>query len=179
MKRCIASVTMMGVLILQAAVAQSTAAEPRREAQNAQADELKALQEERIEALTKLVGMMTEQYRQGVRDIDAVLSARSRLIEAQLDATEGPEAKVALLTEQLADAATLLKVSEEMARTGRKSQADVFLAKSLHLDVKIKLLRERRKCKISTPQPDIRDEKTSRANVPPAPPPPAPIAPRP
>jgi outer membrane protein TolC len=93
--------------------------------------------------LGRLVDVYVRQYQVGMGTSEAVVGAQTELLHAQLDAAERPAERVALLTEHEKRVADFLKLTEGRFSTGTATQADVYRAKSLLLDAKIKLLRER------------------------------------
>ena len=143
MTRRIAVTVLSGLLILLAFVVRSTTAERQPEPKDDDAAQLKALQDERVEVLTKLVTVTTAHYEQGTCGIEDNISAQNQLVAAQLDSTDEPEKRVALLTQQVELANTLLKMAEQRQEAGITTVVDVYRAKSCLLDVKIRLLRER------------------------------------
>jgi outer membrane protein TolC len=106
------------------------------------AAQIKTLQKERVETLKSLVELYVQYYREGKIDITPVIGAQTELVNAQLDAAEDREERIALLTERLNAVTSFLKLAEQRWMAGMSSQADVYRAKSLLLDTKIKLLRE-------------------------------------
>jgi hypothetical protein len=178
MKRCIIAVAAATVLILLAVVVPAPAGEPQGKADDAHAAQLEALQAERIEALNKVVTLTIAGYEQGTSDIDAVLSAQNQLIEAELESADEPAKRVALLTRQLGMVDRLLKVAEAKRAAGTGTEVAVYQGKSLQLKVKIKLLRERNRCKPSTPQSSLHGGKIGPAKLPSPPPFPQPDAPK-
>jgi hypothetical protein len=107
-----------------------------------------ALQKERIAALQELVEILIVQYQRGVVPFESLAAAQNELIDAQLDSTDKPEERVALLTQQLKIAEGVVDYSERKFMAGfRMTKTDVLHAKSHYLDVRIKLLRERGKLK--------------------------------
>jgi hypothetical protein len=153
MVRCNTTTVMTGLLTVLAITVSAAATEPQLSASDKDAAQLKAAQEERIEVLTKLVTMLTSQYNAGTADIVQVHSAESDLCNALLDSTDEPEKPVALLTKQLEMAKEILVIARSRLDSGNLREADVFRAKSLFLDVKIKLLKERSRRKPPTPSP--------------------------
>ncbi len=112
-------------------------------AQKNEAAPIKALEKERIAALTKLVEIRESEYRVGTIWCEAVVSAEVALLNAQADAADKPEERVALLTEGVKRESALLKIVKVRFQAGTVSQADVYRARSLLLATKIRLLRER------------------------------------
>lgn len=104
--------------------------------------EIKTLQKERVETLKSLVELYVQFYQGGKIDITPVIGAQTELVTAQLESTENPDERIALLTERLNAVTSFLKLAEQRWMAGMSSQADVYRAKSLLLDTKIKLLRE-------------------------------------
>jgi outer membrane protein TolC len=129
-----------GVLILSSI---TLAAEQKGKAPDDLKAQIKALQKERIETLARLVEVCSAQYRVGANTFLSVLGAQDELVSAQLDATDKPEERVALLTNQVKIATDVLEVVQSHEKTARATQADVCRAQSHLLDIKIKLLRER------------------------------------
>jgi hypothetical protein len=110
------------------------------------AAQITALQKERIEALKKVVSICIAQNQAAGVSFETVAAAQEQLIDAQLDATDKTEERVALLTEQLKVAEGVFNYWEGRHKVGFKVvQTDVLRAKAHALDVKIKLLRERAK----------------------------------
>ncbi len=133
----------VGLLVSLATVV--AAAEPPSKASNDVAAELKAAQAEQVKTLTQLVEVLTAQYKTGTVDFAQFASAEAELCNAQLDATDGLEKRIALLTRQLDRASDVLKLAEARLAAGTVAEADVFRAKSQYLDIRIKLLREKNK----------------------------------
>ncbi len=123
----------------------ATAAERQSKASNDDAAQLKAALDERIKVLTHLVDVVTSQYQAGVVDSTQLFSAANALCRAQLDATDDPEKRIALLTKQVNKASDILKLVQARHDAGTVTDADVLRAKSLCLGLKIKLLRERKR----------------------------------
>jgi outer membrane protein TolC len=151
MRRFVAGTAVTGLIVVLALVLPSICAEPQGKPKDDDAAQLKALQDERVEVLTELVKCTVAQYQVGGVTIDAVISAQNELVAAKLDATDETEKRIALLTQQLEMVTQLLKITEARHEMGRTTMTDVYRAKSLLLDVKIKLARERSKHKTRTP----------------------------
>ena len=141
MTRFITTIAMAGLLILLATTVY--AAEPRHESNAGDAAELKALQAERVEVLTRLVDVLTSQYKVGTADVAQVFSAENDLCNALLDSTDEPAKRIALLTKQLDRTNEFLKITQGRVDAGTAGPADVYRAQSTCLAVKIKLVRER------------------------------------
>ncbi len=153
MAKGITTTAVAGLLVVLAILVPAAAAKAQPKANASDAAQLKTLQSERIEVLTRLVAHMMAQYRAGTSAISEVVSAENELTAARLDATEEPEKRVALLKEQLDSATLLLNVTEARFKVGQGSEADVCRARSLYLDVKIRLLRQRSGNKPPMPKP--------------------------
>jgi len=105
--------------------------------------QLKATKDERVKVLTDLLELITGSYHGGTAEAAQICSTHNDLCNALLDSTEEAEKRVALLTKQLEKASEFLKNTQRRFDSGTITQADVLRAKSLCLDIKIKLLRER------------------------------------
>ena len=121
----------------------TSAAERKGESLDDVKAQIKALQKERTETLLRLVELDVRQYEMGVTTLEALVAAQNELVSAQLEATEKPEERVALLTDQLKIATACVKLTQGRFESGNITQADVYRATSHFLDIKIKLLRER------------------------------------
>ncbi len=109
---------------------------------------MKALQEERIETLTQIARLLRSQYEQGAVEFRRLADAQMELVKAKVECADSVEDSVALLEELLAMAKGVLDVTETRHRAGfRTSQIDVYEAKSLYLNIKIRLVRARAKLK--------------------------------
>ncbi|MGO9109803.1 MAG: hypothetical protein ACLP9L_11275 [Thermoguttaceae bacterium] len=151
MTRRTTATAMAGLLILLAIMVPAAAAEPQPKASDNDAAQLKALQDERVKVLTQLVEVLVSQYKLGIVDLAQVASTEDELCNALLDSTDEPEKRVALLTKQLEKANDVLRITQGRRQAGAAGVADVYRAKSLYLDIKIKLLRERSRKKPPTP----------------------------
>ncbi|MGA2254347.1 MAG: hypothetical protein ABSG53_06785 [Thermoguttaceae bacterium] len=118
-------------------------AEPQPTASDNDAAQLKAEQAERVKVLTQLVDVLASEYKLRTVGFAQVSAAAKELCDALLDSTDEPEKRVALLTKQLDKANDFLKTTQTRYDAGTVAPKDLFRAKSLYLDVDIKLLRER------------------------------------
>jgi outer membrane protein TolC len=107
------------------------------------AAQIKAAQHEQVEALTQLVKLALEQYEKGTTEVDAVVSAETALINAQVNAADTSEAKILVLTNAAEKETDLVKITEAKFNAGAVGSAEIDRARSLLLDAKIRLLRER------------------------------------
>ena len=107
------------------------------------AAQIKAAQHEQVEALTQLVKLALEQYEKGTTEVDAVVSAETALINAQVNAADTSEAKILVLTNAAKKETDLVKITEAKFNAGAVGSAEIDRARSLLLDAKIRLLRER------------------------------------
>jgi outer membrane protein TolC len=131
------------VLIYLAALVPAAAAEPAPKAGENDAAQLKALQEERIKVLDLLVQITLGQYRTGTADFNQLSSAQNDLCDAQLEATDEPEKRIAIITKQVDLAGDVLKMAQSRREAGTVTDAEVCRANAQYLGLKIKLLRER------------------------------------
>jgi phosphohistidine phosphatase SixA len=131
------------------AAGTTSAAEPK--ANGDDAAQLKAAQEERIKTLAEVVEMTRGQAKLGTADVIQVFAVENELCNARLDATENPETKVVLLTKLLEKAGELVEYRQLGFRSGTAAQVDVSRAKAIYLEIKIRLLRERRRIKPAAP----------------------------
>ena len=98
---------------------------------------IKREREKRIEELTGLVENYRERYKAGTAPLEALVRAQVALLDARTDAAEKHKERVALLEEGVKSDAELLKAAES------KWKASVCSARSLFLDTKVRILRER------------------------------------
>ncbi len=88
--------------------------------------QIRALQKERIEALTKVVQIRESQYWVGTIDREAVVSAEAALVDAQVDATGNRDERVALLTQALKrENLPLLEIAGSRFGAGSVTEGDV------------------------------------------------------
>ena len=141
----LASACFFGIVLVCAIVAgwSSHATSPSDTAPRTAAAEIKELQQQRIELLGKAVKILNSQYEAGTADFTALKAVEREWLEARLDAADSPAGRVAVLEESQKSAEELVKVVEGRFRNGQCSEADFDRAKSLLLEVRIKLLRER------------------------------------
>jgi hypothetical protein len=149
MRRCITTLATSGLLISLAT--HLPAAEPNAKPGDDVAVQLKAAQDEQIKLLTKLVKVLTMQYRIGAADFAQLCAAQRDLSNALLDSTDDPEKRNELLTKELQSADDLVKLVEARRNAGMVSEADVLRAKSEYVEVKVRLLRERSRKKPASP----------------------------
>ena len=107
--------------------------------------QVKRLQKERIETLEELLSICSMQYRQGNVGFDVVAAAQDELIDAQLQSSDKPDERIALLKKQLEVASDVLTFSTARYNAARATRVDVCRARAHYLDVSIKLLSERSK----------------------------------
>ena len=136
-----------------AIIAPATASEPQLKAGGNDATQLKVLQAERIQVLKRLVQISIAMYQVGTVDFNQLSSAQQELCDAQLNSTDEPEKRVALLTKQVEMANDVLKIVRARFNAGTVTEMDVCRAESLQLGLKIKLLQERKMLRPPTPAP--------------------------
>jgi hypothetical protein len=113
-----------------------------------EAAQIMALQKERIAALKELVEVCVAQYKMGTLAFDSVAAAQDELLCAQLDSTDKPEERVAILEKQLKLTKGVLDFIDVRLKAAFKvTTVDLLRAKSHYLEVQIKLLQERSKLK--------------------------------
>jgi hypothetical protein len=117
-------------------------------------DQIKQLQKERVKVLTDIVQITMKLFEKGINtDFSQVISVRLELINAQLDMTDNPNDRIALLEDQLQQIKTMLDMTEQRVRVATASEVDLLRAKSLYLKTQIALLKERQKLKsVSVPR---------------------------
>jgi len=145
-----------GFFVFLSALAPALAAQPAAKASGDDAGQIKAVQEERIKVLAQLVDVLSSQYRMGLAGAAEMFSAERELCNAMLESTDDPEKRVALLTKQAEKAGELLKIMQGLVKSGTATQADILRAKSLYLDIRLKLLREQSRKKLSKEEKRVR-----------------------
>jgi hypothetical protein len=116
--------------------APGAAAESKPAASYNDATQLKALQQERVNVLTRLVeALEREDGKDGQSEFGEIASAESELCNALIDTTDDPEKRVALLTKQLDTVNDFLKVRQALFDSGAKggTEIELYRAKSLVL----------------------------------------------
>ena len=105
--------------------------------------QIRALQNERVDTLTKLVAYCRAEFMAGMPRSEAVIAAETDLVNAQMDATTKPEERIAMLTERVKSQTEFLKVVEGRRQMEAIGLSNVYRARSLLLNTTITLLRER------------------------------------
>ena len=147
MKRCAIALVLSGLLAVPFLATQARAAESPSESVKDEAAEIKALQKDRIVALTGVVEILLVQYQHGNTEFRALALAQTDLLAAEFDATDDANERIALLERELKVAKDALDTAERKAQAGRANAVESLQAKALVLDIKIKLLRERAKAR--------------------------------
>ncbi len=129
--------------ILAAIIAVSLIVARTAAAEEDLAVQIKALQNERVETLTKLVAYCRTEFAVGMRRCEAVIAAETDLVNAQMDAANKPEERIAMLTERVKSQTEFLKIVEGKRQMEAVGLANVYRARSLLLNTEIMLLRER------------------------------------
>ncbi len=122
----------------------------RERGKQEEAAQVKALQVRRVDTLRRLVALYTLGYELGTHGVEVVVDAKTELINAQSEATDNHEDRVALLTELVKVTTERLRTTEARQKAGIATEAAVLQARSLFLDAKIRLLRERGTQKAAT-----------------------------
>jgi hypothetical protein len=99
MKRFAITVLLSGLLAAPLLVPQTKAAEPPSEPVTDVAAEIKALQKERITALTGVVEILLAQYQHRGAEFRALALAQTDLLAAEFDATDDANERIALWSE--------------------------------------------------------------------------------
>ena len=94
-------------------------------------------QKQRVWFLTRLVETYKQRYETGTAPLEALVRAQLALLDARTEVAEEHDERVALLEEGAKSEARLLKAAES------KCKASVCSARSLYLDAKIRIMRER------------------------------------
>jgi outer membrane protein TolC len=126
------------LIIIPAIETSVWAAEPDVAAQ------IKALQKERVETLTKAANTRGSEYQVGTTPCEYVIRAEMDLVDAQLDTTDKPIERIAVLTVRAQRATDLLKVIDTTFRYGPGIEYDVCRLRSHLLTTRIRLLRAER-----------------------------------
>ena len=132
MKLCAVLAIVVGVLVV---APESYAVEPSGDVPA----QIKALQKERVEVLQSLVDVHLHQYMAGVIYFLAVVGAETDLVNAQLDAADKSEERVALLTAALTRERQVLRIVEQRFQAATATQADVDWARSICLYTEVRL----------------------------------------
>jgi hypothetical protein len=138
-----AAVSLLGLSVIAALV---VAAQQQEKPVDNKAEQIKALQKERIDALQTLVSIYRDRLLKGglggESSFERYISASEELLNAQLEAAEKPKDRVALLKKHLQLAEDVLRRSEVRAAGGDSVPGDQYRSKARYLEIKIKLLRE-------------------------------------
>jgi len=116
---------------------QAAAAEDELTAQ------IKALQTERIVTLSNLAAYCKGEFEMGMMHAEAAIDADADLLKARLDAAAKPDERIAILSEHVKGQTELLKLIEGRRQAATVGLVNVYRARSLLLNTKIMLLRER------------------------------------
>jgi outer membrane protein TolC len=110
----------------------------------AETEDIKALQKQKIEALTEMIRICMLQYEMGVGEFASYANAQHALVSAQLESTDNPQERITLLTAQLKLAEKVLQCSERKFEAGiGMGLIDVLRANILCLDIRIQLVKEK------------------------------------
>ena len=107
------------------------------------AAEIRKLQEERGETLTRLVALDEAHYRAGEIDCMAVIGSETDLLNSRLDVADKAQERIVVLTEALHRATALLRIAGNRFQAGKGGTDDLYRCELLVLDAKIRLLEER------------------------------------
>jgi outer membrane protein TolC len=111
----------------------------------AETEDIKALQKQKIEALTEMVKVCMLQYQMGAGDFTSYANAQHALVAAQLESVDNSKERIALLTAQLKLSEAVYKHSEDQFAAGVRGGGiiNVLQAKILCLDIRIQLAKEK------------------------------------
>ncbi len=112
---------------------------PYREGPGAQ---LKNLQQDRVEALSKLADIYTTHWRAGLLPFFRLAMVQNELVKAQLELAEKPAERVALLTSDLNRSRDICGIAEARYRVQQMSEADCRQQRAVVLDIQTKLWQE-------------------------------------
>lgn len=118
--------------------------EPAEVAKAPAPDELEALLKERHDTLRKLVEYYEYSYREGKRDYEDVLHAKSQLLEAELDMVGSKAERIRVREEQVNNLRNLEEIVEAKLQAMAESPDKLLLAKARRLKAEIELEREKR-----------------------------------
>jgi hypothetical protein len=145
MTRCSIVTIVAGLIILPAI--HVYAADQKEDSSNDVTAEIKRLQKDRLIDLASIVKDLTEQYRVGAIDFEPLGHAQTELVNAQLDATDKPEERIALLKEQVKSQMAVLKIAAARAKAGTVRSVDVPRARAVLSATEIRLSQEELKQK--------------------------------
>jgi multidrug efflux pump subunit AcrA (membrane-fusion protein) len=103
---------------------------------------VKDLMKERLAALTQIADLVEKRMIAGVVTEMEVLHARRAVVDAALGLAETPAARLDLLRKDVELTEALLKRIEDRVKTGTLPETEVHRARVMHLDARIRLLRE-------------------------------------
>ncbi|MCC9605484.1 hypothetical protein LOC68_22720 [Blastopirellula sp. JC732] len=109
--------------------------------------QLQELLKRRVQHLSRGSKMLENQYEGGIVPMERLLEAREKLTEAEIEAAETPEARVAALEKLLVLAKQDADVAKTKFESGTASSVDMELALAAATTVEIKLLLAKRELK--------------------------------
>jgi outer membrane protein TolC len=132
----------------------------------ADVDEIKILQKQKVELLSKQAELCMMQFQMGMNSFSAFANAENELIDAQLEIIENQQERIDCLIAQMKIAEQAKQHSEKRFNAGIGGEEDAIKAKVLCLNIKIKLLKEYDKLKISpSPKTILNDQSHKRRRV--------------
>ncbi len=108
----------------------------------AQQSNLDELLKQRRDTLQQVVEVVTEEYHIGNKSFAAVVQAKARLIDAELEMVKGRQERLGLLRQQVEMFEKLSAVIDERFALGQVTHAERLAAQVALLDAKIELSRE-------------------------------------
>ena len=104
--------------------------------------EIRALLEERHKTLTKVLELLTAQYKEGATDFSKIYVAMKELTKASVELDCSPEKRLAALRADLESAKGILQLAKERFDNGQVTEVDVLQARLMLINATIELLRE-------------------------------------
>jgi membrane fusion protein (multidrug efflux system) len=111
----------------------------RKEQREKSARKVKDLQKERIATLKALADLNTRLFQRGRASFEAVLEARVRIFEAELDAAEKESDRITLYKNFVDVLKEYEEVANQRVKTGQGTEASVFKVKARRLEAEIHL----------------------------------------
>lgn len=105
--------------------------------------QLPQLLQQREFILTRIVDVTRKSFEQGETTLEALQSAESKLLDAQLDAATTREQRIRLRQKQVANAREREKAIAQMVENALLSPTDLMSARVNRLNAEIALLREK------------------------------------
>ncbi len=141
MNRWVIAFVACAVIVLAAVVGRLSQAAQSEATPRSAADEIRNLQDERVELLSRVQKVANTKYKLAMISLAELVSCERQCLDGRLDAAQAPSQRIAVLEEFLKSFAATVKAAETSC--GIISELDVDLGKALVFEARIKLLRER------------------------------------